>query len=170
MLPYWPVDPALALRPWANFDLDLTRCLHTILPATLLWGASFPLALACAASPGEDPARLSGFIYAINTAGAIVGALTFSLILIPGVGTKVSQEALIWLAAVAGSAAILAASLKTPSKIRIGGAVAATLLFAWGLTAAVPDVPWQAIAYGRRIAPILHGLDTATDAQTEPCS
>ena len=76
---------------------------------------------------------------------------------------------LIWLAAVAGSAAILAASLNTPSsKIRMGGAVAATLLFAWGLSATVPDVPWQAIAYGRRIAPILHGLDIATDAQTEP--
>ena len=92
VLPHWPVDPALALNPWDNFDLDLTRCIRTILPATLLWGASFPLALACAASPGEDPARLSGSIYAINTAGSIVGALAFSLILIPGVGTKVRKR------------------------------------------------------------------------------
>ncbi len=41
----------------------------------LLWGASFPLALAAAATRGEDPARLVGGIYAANTGGAIVGAL-----------------------------------------------------------------------------------------------
>ena len=29
-------------------------------------------------------------------------------------------------------------------------------------------VPWQAIAYGRRVAPILRGLDRATDAETTP--
>ena len=42
VLPYWPVDPWLAINPWLNFDLDLTRCLRAIFPATLLWGASFP--------------------------------------------------------------------------------------------------------------------------------
>src|SRR6185295_17619484 len=29
-------------------------------------------------------------------------------------------------------------------------------------------MPWQAIAYGRRIAPILRGLDRATDTLAEP--
>jgi len=41
-------------------------------------------------------------------------------------------------------------------------------LIAWGLTATVQEMPWQAIAYGRRIAPILRGLDRATDALAEP--
>ena len=59
---------------------------------TLLWGASFPLALAGAAAEGEDPARLSGEVYAANTAGSIVGALAFSLVLIPAIGTRESQE------------------------------------------------------------------------------
>ena len=38
-------------------------------------------------------------------------------------------------------------------------------MLAWGLTATVADVPWQVIAYGRRVAPILRGLDRAIDAQ-----
>ena len=103
VLPYWPVDPWLSLSPWFNFDLDLTRCLRAILPATLLWGASFPLALASAAADGEDPARLSGEVYAANTAGSIVGALVFSLVLIPTIGTRGSQQVLIWLAAVSAA-------------------------------------------------------------------
>ena len=76
-LPYWPVDPWLSLDPWFNFQLDLVRCVWAIFPGTVLWGASFPLALAAAARSGEDPGRLSGEIYAANTAGSIVGALFF---------------------------------------------------------------------------------------------
>ncbi len=59
-----------------------------ILPPAILWGASFPLALAAAASPGEDPGRVVGGIYAANTLGAIVGALSVSLALIPWIGTQ----------------------------------------------------------------------------------
>ena len=82
-----------------NFELDMIRCAWAILPAAVLWGASFPLALACAAGEGEDPARLTGEVYAANTAGAIVGALLFSLVLIPSVGTAESQQILVWVAA-----------------------------------------------------------------------
>ena len=73
VLPWWPVDPWLATNPWLNFDLDLTRCIRAIFPATLLWGASFPLALAAAAANREDPARLTGEVYAANTAGLHCG-------------------------------------------------------------------------------------------------
>ena len=106
VLPWWPVDPWLATNPWFNFDLDLTRCLRAIFPATLLWGASFPLALAAAAANREDPGRLTGEVYSANTAGSIVGALAFSLLLIPAVGTQSSQQVLIWLAAAAAVVAV----------------------------------------------------------------
>jgi len=169
VLPYWPVDPLLSVSPWFNFDLDVTRCLRAIFPATLLWGASFPLALASAATEGEDPARVSGEVYAANTAGSIVGALVFTLLLIPGIGTRSSQRVLIWLAAL--SAALgLAAAVKSMRPIRAvtaGLALAATALLAWGLAASVGGVPWQVIAYGRRIAPILRGLATAFDTQAQ---
>ncbi len=86
-LPYWPVNPLLSTSPWYTFQIDMVRCIWAILPAALLWGASFPLALAAAASEEGDPGRLVGGIYAANTGGAIVGALGTSLILVPAIGT-----------------------------------------------------------------------------------
>ncbi|MBZ5575811.1 MAG: SAM-dependent methyltransferase [Acidobacteriia bacterium] len=170
VLPYWPVDPWLSTNPWINFDLDWTRCVRAILPATLLWGASFPLALAGAAGAGEDPARLTGEIYAVNTAGSIVGALAFSLLLIPGIGTRASQQCLIVLAAGAAAAALAAAAFqgKRMRWAPAGGALVGMALLTWGLTAVVDEMPWQAVAYGRRIAPFLHNTDPASGAETKP--
>ena len=170
VLPWWPVDPWLATSPWLNFDLDLTRCIRAIFPATLLWGASFPLALAAAAANREDAGRLTGEVYAANTAGSIVGALAFSLLLIPGIGTQGSQQVLIWLAAAAAVIAIapLATPLATRKTAMFAGALVCAAALAWGLAATVGAVPWQAIAYGRRVAPILRGLYLAIDAQARP--
>ena len=47
-----------------QFESDVTRALLTILPATCLWGASFPLALAATAPRAQDPGQLVGRIYA----------------------------------------------------------------------------------------------------------
>ena len=174
VLPYWPVDPWLSMNPWFIFDLDMVRCIRTILPATLLWGASFPMALASAAADGQDPARLSGQIYAANTAGSIAGALVFSLFLIPTMGTRGSQQLLI---ALAVAAALLAAvsfvwimrdrirTMRLRTRIVTAATVAGVLLAGWGLAATISDVPWQMIAYGRRVAPILRGLDPSSEAK-----
>jgi spermidine synthase len=187
ILPYWPVDPWLSTNPWFNFDLDFTRCFRAIFPATLLWGASFPLALAAAAAEGEDPGRLTGEVYAANTAGSIVGALVFSLALIPAAGTAGSERLLIWLAVGAAAVALTAAGAGRASwpaggvgqawwpagayrfrPLVAGAAFAGIALLAWGLTETVSPVPWQMIAYGRRVAPILRGLNVVTDVQPTP--
>jgi spermidine synthase len=156
-LPYWPVDPWLSTSPWFTFDLDITRCLRTLLPVTLFWGASFPLALAGAAVKGEDPARLAGEIYAANTVGSIAGALLFSLVLIPAMGTQGAQRSLIWIAAASAVVALVSVGLSVSMRLALA---LASLALAWGLAATVAPVPWQVIAYGRRVAPILRGLDT----------
>jgi len=164
-LPFWPVDPWLSIDPWFTFDLDVVRCLRTIFPATLLWGASFPIALACAAGPGEDPARVTGEVYAANTAGAIAGALIFSLFLIPAAGTRVAQQLLIGIAAMSAVVAILAHfRVKQERMLPLAAALAGSAVLAWALVATVSEVPWQAIAYGRRVAPILRGLDPKSEA------
>jgi spermidine synthase len=164
-LPYWPINPLLSTSPWFTFQLDLVRCLWTILPAACLWGASFPLALAAAASRGQDPGRLVGGVYAANTLGAIVGALGFSVVLIPGVGTQQSQRLLIGLSFVA--ALVVLAPLVWPFRAsassggaprrpvpRMAGALSLTA--AMGLAAllawSVPRTPWGVVAYGRRVA------------------
>jgi spermidine synthase len=158
-LPYWPVDPWLSLDPWFNFELDLVRAVWAIFPATLLWGASFPLALASVITPGQDPARLAGRVYAINTAGSIVGSLAFSLWFIPAVGSRQSQQVLIGIAVLAAIVAGASVSGYRSRKTRWTALAVATLLLGWGLAATVQDVPWEVIAYGRRIAPIIRAFD-----------
>jgi spermidine synthase len=100
-LPYWPINPSISRNPWFNFQLDLARCLWAILPAAILWGASFPLALAAVASRGQDSGRLVGGVYAANTVGAILGALLFSLVVIPLAGTQWAERLLIGLSTAA---------------------------------------------------------------------
>ena len=158
-LPYWPVDPWLSLNPVFNFQLDVVRCIFAIFPATLLWGASFPLALAAAAEPGEDPAQLSGEVYAANTAGSVLGALVFSLFLIPTIGTRSSEQVLIGLAAAGATAAAVAAMAQR--KLWNGAVVTVfvAIVISAPVIASVHDVPWEMIAYGRRIAPTIRGAD-----------
>ena len=163
-LPYWPVDPWLSLNPVFNFQLDLVRCVWAILPATLLWGASFPLALAAAAGTGQDSGRLSGEVYAANTAGSIVGALIFSLVLIPNVGTLGSQQLLIALSVIAALiAALPLRGVPLPQWRSFAPAAGIAIAFAGLLTMTVADVPWLVVAYGRRVAPTARAFDLYPD-------
>ena len=174
-LPYWPVNPMLSISPRFTFQLDLLRCLYVVLPAAFFWGASFPLALASAAQAGQDPGRLVAGVYAANTVGAIVGALAFSLLLIPAIGTQGSQRAMLMLAAL--SAVVCLAPAIRP-RLRAGGGIrterppldhargalsraewAPALLAVLGLAAAVAlmpllawrvsPLPWPTAAFGR---------------------
>ena len=54
-LPYWPINPSITTSMWFNFQLDFVRCLWAVLPGAVLWGASFPLALASVAQGGRIP-------------------------------------------------------------------------------------------------------------------
>ena len=74
-LPYWPINSQLATDPIFIFQIDLARVIWAVFPATLFWGASFPLAFAARAARSRDSGATVGGIYAANTAGAIAGAL-----------------------------------------------------------------------------------------------
>src|SRR4051812_29361722 len=94
-LPYWPINPYIATTPWFTLQLDLVRCFWVVLPGAVLWGASFPLALAAVATTEQDAARLAGGVYAANTVGAIAGSLVTSFILIPWIGTSHAEQVII---------------------------------------------------------------------------
>ena len=49
-MPWWPVNVELNYTFSTKFQLDMVRCLWALLPASILWGASFPLALASVAT------------------------------------------------------------------------------------------------------------------------
>src|SRR5205085_2458363 len=107
-LPYWPINPSAVQNPWINLQLDTVRALFAVLPAAILWGASFPLALAAVAARGQDPARLVGGVYAANTVGAIIGSLGASLVLVAWIGTQHTQQVLMVVAAISGGIMLLA--------------------------------------------------------------
>jgi spermidine synthase len=169
-LPYWPVDPRFSINPWLTFQLDLARCLWAVLPAACLWGASFPLALAAAAPQHKDSGRMVGAVYAANTVGAIVGAVTFSIIVIPAVGTLWAQRILIAVAAVAAMLILLtrlrsgipAAGRRLPLSAVLGAIVAVPVVAA-ALAYGAPPVPGELL--GLLNICVLSALVTAAQEQ-----
>ena len=131
--------------PWFQFQLDLARCLLAVLPGAILWGASFPLALASVAADDGDPARLVGGVYAANTLGAIVGALGASLLLVVWLGTQRSQQFLI--VACPPSPVWLLIWRELPAMRAFGAPSSPPRLLAF----TVHPVPGMLIAYGRYV-------------------
>ena len=156
-LPYWPINVSISRSIWFNYQLDLARALWAILPAPILWGASFPLALAAVARPGRDAGRVVGTVYAANTLGAIVGALSASLLLVSWLGSQRAQQIVMAASAAAGLALLLPALVAVSRSRGIRGAgtaiplVAATAVAAL-LVARVPPVPGVLVGYGRYTA------------------
>ena len=146
-LPYWPINPSITVSPWFLFQIDLARAVLALLPAPILWGASFPLAVAAAAKEGQDSGRLMAGVYAANTVGAVLGAVGFSLLGIPLMGTRNAQRLLLALTAVSAGV-LLAPSLATGPKRRWAAAVGGlgtVAILVWSLA----PVPPVLVAYGR---------------------
>lgn len=127
-----------------TFGFDALRCAFAFLPATLLWGASFPLALAATAS-GHDAAQSVSRVNAINTMGSLVGAVGFTLLGVPYLGSQHAQQALAILAAVSAALLLMPAAKARVSAVGVLVAVTAVAL------AIVPEVPGRLIAFGRSV-------------------
>jgi spermidine synthase len=160
-LPYWPINTSISSSIWYNFQLDLARAFWAVLPGPILWGASFPLALAGVARRGEDPGRLVGGVYAANTVGAIAGSIVSSLILVYWFGSQRAQQVLMVVSGVAGLLLLAPAELRsveTDSGRRhtLRWMAPAALVIALGVAAflvrTVPTIPGILVAYGRYAA------------------
>ncbi|MGD8329239.1 MAG: fused MFS/spermidine synthase [Acidobacteriota bacterium] len=148
-IPFWYVNPDFHGHILLRYQHDLLRGLVAMLPATVLWGASFPLALAAATHESDAPDRIVGDTYAANTLGAIIGSMAFGMVLLPWVGTHGSQQ---YMTLLAGLAAFMLFALEgVGSTAR--RAVAAVLVFGFAVlmsrtvTATDPGL----IAYGRYV-------------------
>ena len=151
-LPYWPINPSInssgaGASVWFNFELDLDRAFWALLPSTLLWGASFPLALRAAASPKQDSAKLMARVYSANTLGAILGALAASLLLIAWIGSQHAQQSLIAISALSGLLLLL--NRVQWRRVVLG---AATVVVCGLLILSVPPLAKLLVAYGRYAA------------------
>ena len=149
-LPYWPINPSAVANPWINFQVDVVRAIFAVLPASLLWGASFPLALAAVAARGQDPARLVGGVYAANTVGAIVGSLGASLLLVAWIGSLHTQQVLIVTSAISGALLLLAPATDEAEKSWLPTiAACAAIIVVALLVRNVQKIPDVMVAYGR---------------------
>jgi spermidine synthase len=152
-LPYWPIAPSIS-GIWFNFQLDLTRAFLALFPATALWGASFPFALAAAAAGrgrGHDVAKLAGNVYAANTVGAIAGALGASLLLVGWIGSTHAQQLLMVISAIAGLLLLIPPAASDAVRGRFRSVVlllAASAAVLALMYAAPPVSPWL-VAFGR---------------------
>lgn len=145
-LPFWSSANAGPIDVWSQFFFDLLRAALALLPATIVWGASFPLALAAAARASSDPARSVSWIYSANTAGAVLGAVLAGLVLLPWLGTARIEGLLI-----AGSLVAALLLLRPTTKPRRVVLAAVVGLAIW-LGVNPSAVPWQVVAYGRHAA------------------
>ena len=154
-MPFWPINPSISSDIWFNFQLDFVRCMWVVLPGAMLWGASFPLALASLASRGQDPARLVGGVYAANTVGAIVGSLTGSLLLVTWLGTQNATQVLILISALSGLLVLSTGGSEEPAgRFQFAGTVTiiAAAAIAGLLSRSVQPIPGIFAAYGRYAA------------------
>ena len=140
--------------------------------------------MAAAAAPGDDPGKLVGGIYAANTIGAILGALTSSLWLVGEVGTRQVERYMIasciaaavimlapkvvrmWLYPTGISRGSTSRSLAFVQRSTFSVAVAAGLAAAGWLVANIPQIPWELVAYGRSLTdPTQHNLKFENNGQ-----
>ncbi len=140
----WPTDGEIARADGAALGRTLLRIAAAVLPAALVWGASFPLALAVVAR-GRDSSRLAGGVYAANTCGAIVGALATTFVLVPVLGGRATLQILIGLAAASGLLIAVRAARRPSGALAAAGVSAAAL----ALVTVVPGVPPKLTAFGR---------------------
>ena len=151
-LPYWPVNPGLAISPEYTFELDVIRAIWVVLPSAILWGASFPLALA-AVGPERDAGRVVGRLYAANTVGSIVGSSLVALLLVRWIGTQNTQRFLIALVAVSTLTLLWAKRANAPGKVYLGprslfaglATIGIAIVVGWTIT----PIPPLLVAYGR---------------------
>ena len=108
----------------------------TILPASILMGAAFPIGCRLWLQSTGDSGRRVGVLYSTNLAGAILGSLAAGFLLLPEIGSARSIACLAALSAATGLAVLLTAAPRARSTV-----VPAALVLALIVGAAIRKLP-----------------------------
>ena len=158
-----PVDPLLADLPTVipQHVVQLPARPHSLhmgrIPIGILLGRKFSLALASAAPQERHAEKLVARVYAANTAGAILGALLFSLVFIR-CDRNTTRPA-------GDDHPVSVGRCSDPEEGRSAGVAA---LLGIGLAMTVGPVPPPLVAYGRLMALRLGLVDSQTQAPVAP--
>jgi spermidine synthase len=119
----------------------LALCVLALLPVTAALGFTFPLLLHLVGAADGRGQRAAGRLYAWNTAGAIAGALSAHLLLVPRLGLQPPYLVFASVLIVAGACALLLGRGVRPLAVTGVG-----LVVALALLAAVPGwKPWDPV-------------------------
>ena len=114
--------PVTGATSFSGFLLgSVLRAAPVVLPPTILSGMVLPLAARGFTPHAGNVARDVGLVYALNTAGAIAGALIAGLLLLPTLGAPTSLVVLAILNAAAGAVAVFLASRRTAARVTAVG-------------------------------------------------
>ena len=133
----------IVARPGVEFNDVLLRGVLLValllLPMTLAFGAAFPFAVALASrtSPDRRVTQDLGRLYAVNTIGAVTGALLTGFVLVPRIGLHTTIRSVSALAAMAAIAILVRGRAR--GRGRLVGTAAALAVFA----AAAWLPPWD---------------------------
>lgn len=134
-LPFFTFLPRLYAWIYFNFKLSYNLFflaqfglvfLYLFLPTTFM-GATFPLALKARTNYLKAPGRESGYVYAANTLGAIIGPLLTGYLLIPQLGSYLATAFLVALNLLIGLSLLVLVS-KEKQRVLIALSIAATVL------------------------------------------
>ena len=70
-----------------GYALSMITAFLMVFPVAVAFGWQFPVAVRCCLSDSNLPGKATGWAYAANTLGAILGSITVGFILIPFLGT-----------------------------------------------------------------------------------
>jgi spermidine synthase len=160
------------LAGWRTRD-TIQASILSIVPATLLMGAAFPIGIRIWAAAGRGSSGAAarvGTLYAINVAGAIFGSILAGFLLLPLLGSRISLLAIAGLQVTTGCALLLIAargslrSVIRPVAIGVGMWILAVALipdpFAMALTRRHPA--------GERVLWKEEGLQTTVSVNEGP--
>ena len=108
----------------------------TILPASILMGAAFPIGCRLWLQTTSDSGRRVGVLYSTNLAGAILGSLAAGFVLLPAIGSARSIACLAAVSAATGLAVLLTSAPRARSTV-----VPAAIVLALIAGAAIRKLP-----------------------------
>jgi len=127
------------------FQVDLARALFAVLPGALLWGASFPLALAAASEGASaDAGQTVGRVYGGEYPGGHRGLADHRTRVDPWIGTKGAEQVFIVVSAVSGVVVMLPL-LRRPAIAATSCALAVVAVLS---PHRCRPCPWDSLAWG----------------------
>lgn len=164
----FPLEGLMAAPAARAFGLPALTALLVVLPASVASGYAFPLACRLASARREAVGAGVGGVLLANTAGAVLGPLVATFVLLPGLGAALAAGVVL-AATAAGALAVARAADSLPAGVRpaLAAAVAAGLALVL-LQPTLRIVPPSFLRFGREVLFYRESVDGTLTVGVDP--